>query len=189
MPTAILSVPLNLFGAVIGANRLLVLVAALALSGGVYAFLRYSPVGRAMRAIAVSPRTAPLVGIDVARYSALAFAAGGALAAVAGILLSSFVGINPTIGAAFTMKALIVVVMGGIGHVLGGLVAGLMLGLAETLAALLLDPGLITVINFAIFSIVLLWRPQGLFGAAPAPARKARCASPSRRSRSRPCSR
>ena len=64
------------------------------------------------------------------------------------------------------MKALIVVVMGGIGHVLGGLVAGLMLGLAETLAALLLDPGLITVINFAIFSIVLLWRPQGLLGAA-----------------------
>ena len=62
------------------------------------------------------------------------------------------------------MKALIVVVMGGIGHVLGGLVAGLVLGLAETMAALLLDPGLITVINFAIFSIVLLWRPQGLFG-------------------------
>ena len=106
----------------------------------------------------------PLVGIDVARYSAIAFAAGGALAAIAGILLSSFVGINPTIGAAFTMKALIVVVMGGIGHVLGGLVAGLVLGLAETMAALLLDPGLITVINFAIFSIVLLWRPQGLFG-------------------------
>jgi branched-chain amino acid transport system permease protein len=119
-----------------------------------------------MRAIAVSPHTAPLVGIDVARYSALAFATGGALAAVAGILLSSFVGINPTIGAAFTMKALIVVVMGGIGHVLGGLVAGIVLGLAETLAALLLDPGLITVINFAIFSIVLLWRPQGLFGAS-----------------------
>jgi branched-chain amino acid transport system permease protein len=64
------------------------------------------------------------------------------------------------------MKALIVVVMGGIGHVLGGLVAGLILGLAETLAALLLDPGLITVINFAIFSIVLLWRPQGLFNAS-----------------------
>ena len=64
------------------------------------------------------------------------------------------------------MKALIVVVMGGIGHVLGGLVAGLVLGLAETMAALLLDPGLITVINFAIFSIVLLWRPQGLFGGS-----------------------
>jgi branched-chain amino acid transport system permease protein len=161
-----LAVPVNIFGAVIGANRLVVLIAALLLSVAVYAFLLYSSVGRAMRAIAVSPRTAPLVGIDVARYSAIAFAAGGALAAIAGILLSSFVGINPTIGAAFTMKALIVVVMGGIGHVLGGLVAGLILGLAETLAALLLDPGLITVINFAIFSIVLLWRPQGLFNAS-----------------------
>ena len=161
-----LAVPVNLFGAVIGANRLMVLVAALALAGAVYAFLRYSITGRAMRAIAVSPQSAPLVGIDVARTSAIAFAAGGALAAIAGILLSSFVGVNPTIGAAFTMKALIVVVMGGIGHVLGGLVAGLVLGLAETLAALVLDPGLVTVINFAIFSVILLWRPQGLFGNA-----------------------
>jgi branched-subunit amino acid ABC-type transport system permease component len=159
-----LAVPVNIFGAVIGANRLVVLIAAILLSAGVFAFLRYSTAGRAMRAIAASPRTAPLVGIDVAHYSALAFATGGALAAVAGMLLSSFVGINPTIGAAFTMKALIVIVMGGIGHVLGGLVAGLILGLAETLAALLLDPGLITIINFAIFSVVLLWRPQGLFG-------------------------
>src|SRR5262249_20602508 len=92
----------------------------------------------------------------------------------AGILLSSFIGINPTIGAAFTMKALIVVVMGGIGHVLGGLLAGIVLGLAETLAAILLDPGLITVINFAIFSIVLLWRPQGLFGAGSGEARPRR---------------
>jgi len=91
------------------------------------------------------------------------------LAAVAGVLLSTFIGINPTIGAAFTMKALIVVVMGGIGHVLGGLVAGLLLGMAETLAAFLIDPGLITVINFAIFSLVLLWRPQGLFGRNGAP--------------------
>src|SRR5262245_43664170 len=116
-----LAVPVNVFGAVIAANRLVVIVAALLLSAAVYAFLRYSAVGRAMRAIAVSPNTAPLVGIDVARYSALAFATGGALAAVAGILLSSFVGINPSIGGIYIMKALIVVVMGGIGHVLGGL--------------------------------------------------------------------
>jgi len=161
-----LSVPINIFGAVITANRLVVLIAALAFSVAVYLFLGYSTAGRAMRAIAVGPRTAPLVGIDVERYSALAFATGGALAAVAGMLVSSFWPMNPTIGAAFTMKALIVIVMGGIGHVLGGLVAGIILGLAETLAALLLDPGLITVINFAIFSVVLLWRPEGLFGRA-----------------------
>ncbi|MBX9588750.1 MAG: ABC transporter permease [Hyphomonadaceae bacterium] len=161
-----LSIPVHIFGTVMVANRLIVLIAALALSAGVFAFLRYSTAGRAMRAIAASPHTAPLVGIDVKHYSALAFATGGALAAVAGILLSSFVGINPTIGAAFTVKALIVIVMGGIGHVMGGLIAALILGLAETLAALLLDPGLVTVINFVIFSIVLLWRPQGLFGGS-----------------------
>lgn len=158
-----LSVPVHIFGTVMVANRLIVLIAALVLSAAVFAFLRYSSAGRAMRAIAASPHTAPLVGIDVKHYSALAFATGGALAAVAGILLSSFVGINPTIGAAFTVKALIVIVMGGIGHVMGGLIAALILGLAETMAALLLDPGLVTIINFAIFSIVLLWRPQGLF--------------------------
>ncbi len=158
-----LAVPVNVLGVVMSANRLLVLVAALILSAAIFAGLKYTSSGRAMRAIAANPHTAPLVGINVVRYSAGAFALGGALAAVAGVLLSTFIGINPTIGAAFTMKALIVVVMGGIGHVLGGLVAGLVLGMAETLAALLLDPGLITVINFAIFSLVLLWRPQGLF--------------------------
>jgi branched-chain amino acid transport system permease protein len=165
-----LSIPVHLFGTVMAANRLIVLLAALVLSAAVFAFLRYSTAGRAMRAIAASQHTAPLVGIDVVHYSALAFATGGALAAVAGILLSSFIGINPTIGAAFTVKALIVIVMGGIGHVMGGLIAALMLGMAETLAALLLDPGLITIINFAIFSIVLLWRPQGLFGGSARPA-------------------
>ncbi len=159
-----LALPISFYGAVISANRLVALLAALILAAAVYFFLRYSMIGRALRSIASNPNAAPLVGVDVERYSAIAFAAGGALAAVAGILLSSFVGVNPTMGVAFTMKALIVVVMGGIGHVLGGLVAGLVLGLAETLAALLLDPGLITVINFAIFSVVLLWRPQGLFG-------------------------
>jgi branched-chain amino acid transport system permease protein len=144
-----------------------VLLAALLLSAAVFAFMRYSPMGRAMRAIAVSPRTAPLVGIDVARYSAIAFAAGGALAAIAGILLSSFVGINPTMGAAYTLNALIVIVMGGIGNVAGGLVAALILGMAQTLAAQLGQSSLGTIITFAIFSIVLLWRPQGLFGGSP----------------------
>ena len=163
-----LATPVNVLGIVMSANRLLVLVAALLLSGAIFALLQLTAVGRALRALAASPHTAPLVGIDVARYSAGAFALGGALAAIAGVLLSTFIGINPTIGAAFTMKALIVVVMGGIGHVLGGLVAGLVLGMAETMAALLIDPGLITVINFAIFSIVLLWRPQGLFARDPA---------------------
>jgi branched-chain amino acid transport system permease protein len=162
-PYSYLSVPVYLFGSVITANRLIVIIAAFVLSAGTFAFLRYTTAGRALRAIAAGPHTAPLVGIDVVRYSAFAFALGGALAAVAGILLSSFIGINPTVGAAFTVKALIVVVMGGIGHVIGGLIAAFILGLAETGAVLFIDPGLTTIISFVIFSVVLLWRPQGLF--------------------------
>jgi branched-subunit amino acid ABC-type transport system permease component len=160
-----LSEPVFIFGAVITGNRLLALGAAIILALGVYAALRYSRTGRALRSLASNPAASPLVGIDVVRYSAIAFASGGALAAVAGILLSSFIGINPTIGAIYTIKALIVVTMGGIGHVLGGLVAGFLLGMAETFGAMLLDPGLITAIGFALFAAVLLWRPQGLFGA------------------------
>ncbi len=162
-PYSYLSVPVYLFGSVITANRLIVIIAAIVLSAGTFAFLRYTTAGRALRAIAAGPHTAPLVGIDVVRYSAFAFALGGALAAIAGILLSSFIGINPTVGAAFTVKALIVVVMGGIGHIIGGLIAAFILGLAETGAVLFIDPGLTTIISFAIFSAVLLWRPQGLF--------------------------
>jgi branched-subunit amino acid ABC-type transport system permease component len=159
-----LSTPVNIVGVAMTANRVLTLVAALVLAIGVYLALRYSKTGRALRSIASNPNASPLVGIDVKRYSAIAFAAGGALAAVAGVLLSTFVAVNPTLGGAYTIKALIVVTMGGIGHVLGGLIAAFMLGLAETFGALLLSPGLITAINFALFSIVLLWKPQGLFG-------------------------
>jgi branched-chain amino acid transport system permease protein len=155
---------LDIFGSRIQYTRLIVVVAAIVLSAAVFAFLRHTTAGRALRAIAVSAHTAPLVGIDVARYSALAFAAGGALAAIAGILLSSFIGVSPTMGAPYTLYALIVIVMGGIGNVAGGLVAALILGMAQTLAAQLGQSSFVTIITFAIFSLVLLWRPQGLFG-------------------------
>jgi branched-subunit amino acid ABC-type transport system permease component len=156
----------DIFGTPIQKNRLIVVIAALVLSAAVFAFLRYSIPGRAMRAIASSPHTAPLVGIDVRKYSAVAFATGAALAAVAGMLLSSFQGVNPTMGAAYTLNALIVIVMGGIGNVAGGLVAALLLGFTLTLADMLGQSALGTVIVFAVFAAVLLWRPQGLFGTA-----------------------
>ena len=153
-------------GSTITGNRVVALVAAVGLAVGVYVALQRSKTGRALRSLASNPASAPLVGIDVVHYSAIAFAAGGALAAIAGILLSTFIGINPTIGGIYTIKALIVVTMGGIGNVLGGLLAGFMLGMAETFGAMLLDPGLITAISFALFGAVLLWRPQGLLGGS-----------------------
>ena len=155
----------TIFGTVVEEKRLIVVIAALVLSVAVFAFLRYSAPGRAMRAISSSPHTAPLVGIDVRKYSAIAFAAGASLAAVAGILLSSFRTVNPTMGAEYTLNALIVIVMGGIGNVAGGLAAALILGLTQTLANMLGQSALGTVIVFAAFAAVLLWRPHGLFGS------------------------
>jgi branched-chain amino acid transport system permease protein len=156
----------QILGTWIQVNRRDVVIAALVLSGAVFAFLRYSMPGRAMRAIASSPHTAPLVGIDVRKYSAIAFASGAGLAAVAGILLSSFRDVFPSMGAPYTLNALIVIVMGGIGNVAGGLIAALILGFTQALADALGQSALGTIIVFTIFAAVLLWRPQGLFGSA-----------------------
>ena len=114
--------------------------------------------------MAVDPVSAQLVAIDVRRASAFAFALGGALVAAAGVLVSMFLTFNASIGVGFTMKALIVVIMGGVGNMLGALVAGLLLGIGETAVARLLDPGLTLAATYALFLVVLLIRPTGLFG-------------------------
>ena len=95
------------------------------------------------------------------KASAFAFALGGALAAAGGVLIAMFTTFTATMGVVFTMKALIVVIMGGVGNIAGALVAGLMLGLAETAVARLVDPGLTIAVTYALFLIVLLWRPTG----------------------------
>jgi branched-chain amino acid transport system permease protein len=120
--------------------------------------------GTAIRAVAVDPVTAQLVGINVAVATAFAFALGGALVAAAGVLVSMFITFNAVMGVVFTLKALIIVIMGGVGNLLGALSAGLILGLAEALVAAAIDPGLTIAVNFLLFLIVLLIRPTGLFG-------------------------
>ncbi|MYZ47786.1 branched-chain amino acid ABC transporter permease [Propylenella binzhouense] len=159
-----LAEPVTVLGSVTAANRLLALAGALVTAAAAYLVLRFTRTGRALRAIASNAASAPLVGIDVERLSGWAFAAGGLLAGVAGVLVSSFININPAIGTEYTMKALIVVTMGGIGNVLGGLLAGLALGFAETMGAAFIDPGLVTAIAFALFILVLVLRPEGLLG-------------------------
>lgn len=96
--------------------------------------------------------------------SALAFAGGGALVAAAGTLVSTFLAFNPSIGIDFTVKALVVVVMGGIGNMAGSLIAGILLGVAEALCSYYVDSGLTLAVAYALFLIVLVVRPRGLFG-------------------------
>ncbi len=153
-------------GSTFGLNRIVAFFAAVIISAALYIWLYKSRAGIAVRAVAVSPTSSGLVGINVSRISALAFALGGALTAVGGALISTFLTLDASIGVLFTMKALIIVIMGGVGDVRGVIVAALILGLAETAVATLIDPGLTLAAAYLMFILVLLFRPQGLFGRA-----------------------
>ncbi len=159
-----LSVPVYILGTTLAANRILALLFALVIGGVLYLLLTRTRYGTALRAIAVNPVAAQLSGIDIASASALAFAAGGAIVGAGGVLVSMFLTFSAASGVVFTMKALIVVIMGGVGNMMGALVAGLLLGIAETAVARLVDPGLTIAVTYALFLAALLWRPTGLFG-------------------------
>ena len=159
-----LSIPVNVLGSNVALNRLIALAFAVIIGSALYLALMRTRHGTAIRAVAVDPVAAQLVAIDVRKVSAFAFALGGALAAAGGVLIAMFTTFTATMGVVFTMKALIVVIMGGVGNIAGALLAGLMLGPAETAVARLVDPGLTIAVTYALFLIVLLWRPTGLFG-------------------------
>jgi branched-chain amino acid transport system permease protein len=161
-----LSIPLNILGSTVAINRLIAFAFAILIGGLIYLALTRTRRGTALRAVAVDPVAARLVAIDINRASAFAFALGGALVAAGGVLVSMFLTFNAAMGVVFTMKALIVVIMGGVGNLLGVLAAGLLLGLAETAVARLVDPGLTLAVTYALFLTVLLVRPTGLFGRA-----------------------
>ena len=160
-----LSIPLTIFGSTVPLNRLLALLCAACIALAVYLVLTRTRAGIAIRAVGVNPLSAELSGIDVRAVAAFAFALGGAIVASGGVLVSMFLTFNAAMGVVFTMKALIIIIMGGVGNIIGALVAGLLLGLAETAVARLIDPGLTLAVTFAIFLVVLLVRPTGLFGS------------------------
>src|SRR5688572_18227768 len=162
-----LNVPVALFGTNYSLNRIVAFIAAVAIAGVLWLFLYRTRYGTAIRAVAADPVSAALVAINVPRAAAFAFALGGAITAVAGALLSSTLPFNPSMGVVFTMKALIIVIMGGVGDIRGAIVAALLLGLAETTVTTLVDPGLTIAATYALFILVLLLRPEGIFGRRP----------------------
>jgi branched-chain amino acid transport system permease protein len=156
--------PVHIFGFTFAANRVLAFAMACVFAAVIWIVLNRTRFGAALRALAIDPVGAELVGIDVRGFSALAFAAGGGLVAAAGTLVSTFLSFNPSIGIDFTVKALVVVIMGGIGNISGSLIAGLLLGVAEALCSYYVDSGLTLAVAYALFLIVLVVRPRGLFG-------------------------
>ncbi|MDO5622107.1 MAG: branched-chain amino acid ABC transporter permease [Paracoccus sp. (in: a-proteobacteria)] len=155
-------------GVTIAANRLVAFALAVLVGGTLFLLLTRTRWGTTIRAIAVAPDAAPLVGIDVQRTARFAFALGTAMAAAGGVMISMYQTFNASMGVVFTMKALVIVIMGGLGNLMGALAAGLLLGIIEVLVATYLDPGLTLAATYLIFLIVLLWKPTGLFGKAVA---------------------
>ncbi len=130
-----------------------------------WAILRVTDIGKAIRAVAREKLGAQLVGIDVAHVYAITFGLGTACVAIAACLLIPTYYVNPTVGEAFVLIAFTIVVLGGMGSVPGALVGGLLIGVVESLSGLFLGESLGQIGIFLIFIVVLLVRPTGLFGA------------------------
>jgi len=142
------------------ASMAIALVVLLAL----HMFLRRTYTGKAIRATVQDWEAASSMGIDVHRVYLLSFVLGAALAGVAGCLVSVGYSIEPSMGLHWTLKALIVMVLGGLGSIMGTFVGGLILGVTESLTSQFLGGTYREVVGLVIFILVLILRPQGLFG-------------------------
>jgi branched-chain amino acid transport system permease protein len=135
-----------------------------AITALLYWFLLKTDTGQAIRATAQDRDAAQLMGINVKRMALLAFGIGAALAGTAGALISPTYYIFPQVGGAFTLKAFVIVVLGGMGSVLGATLGGVIIGVTESLAAVYISAGMKELFVYVLFLIVLLFRPAGLLG-------------------------
>jgi branched-chain amino acid transport system permease protein len=144
--------------------RLIVFAVAILLTVGLALFTNRTRLGAAIKATSFDVDAARLVGIDIDHIYAVTFAIGAAMAGAAGSLIAVNLAFSPVLGDSFTMKAFVVVVLGGLGSIPGALAAGMILGIVENLSSVLMDPGYRDVISFGLLLAVLVLSPRGLFG-------------------------
>lgn len=162
--TSYSSASFDLGGLSVSYPLLLSFLVTVAVTVALYLFLLRTDTGQAIRATAQDRLAAQLMGIDVRRMSVLAFGLGAALAGVAGALVAPTYYIYPQVGAAFTLKAFVIVVLGGMGSVVGATLAGVLIGVTESLAAVYVASGLKELVVYVLFLVLLLVKPSGLLG-------------------------
>jgi branched-chain amino acid transport system permease protein len=150
----------------IGATHLISFGVAVVVAVGLFLFLQRTPLGRAIRGTAEDWEAATYMGIDIDRAQRIAFGLGIALTAVGGIALSSFQPLDPFVGLDFIVIMFAAVVLGGLGSVGGAFAGGLIIGIVEAVSQVWTAAALSMVWVFGIFVLILLVRPQGLFGKA-----------------------
>ena len=158
-----LNTPVSILGNRYGANRLLALGVAVGVSLILYAFIKRTRLGKAIRAAAEAPDVASTLGVNKRRVMAISFGLGAALAGLAGVLYSMMFQLSPTTGIELTIVAIVVVVFGGLGSIPGSLVGGFALGLVISFVNFI-DPSLSIVAFYLIFILVLLFKPSGIMG-------------------------
>ena len=163
--TAYTLTTVNIGPAMIALPKLVAFVGALLVSALLLAVMRFTFLGRAIRAVAKEKQGARLMGIDVDHVYAMSFGIGAACLGAAACLLLPAYYVNPMVGSGFVLVAFTIVVLGGMGSFIGALLGGLLIGVVESVGGLYLGESLGQVGIFAIFIAVLLFRPQGLFGA------------------------
>jgi len=150
----------------IGAPYLYAFIAAVVLATALWLFLERSWAGRAIRAVAQDPMASTLVGVDTRRTYAMAFGLGVALTAFGGAVILPYITVSPTVGGQFVVLMFTVVVLGGLGSVAGALAGGIVVGIVQSLSALVFPIQLQNLCLFVIFIAVLALRPQGLIKGA-----------------------
>jgi branched-chain amino acid transport system permease protein len=157
---------LRIGGAVISKERLMTLAVCAILVAGLYFFVHMTKMGRAMRAVEQDPDAASSVGVSIDRTYAICMAVGAALAGAAGALIGMLTVISPSMGGVALFKAFMIIVIGGLGSVVGAIFGGIILGLVESFATTLIAPEIASMIAFGLIILLLILKPEGLFGRA-----------------------
>ena len=160
--------PLRPFGIAVPVPLALAFAFAALVTAGLWLFLAKTDTGRAVRATSQNAEAAALMGINVERVAMITFGLGTALAANAGALLVPSLYLYPTVGEILIVKCFVIVVLGGLGSIPGAIAGGVLLGVVESLGAVYVSVAYKDGIGFVIFLLILLFRPQGLFGTARA---------------------
>jgi branched-chain amino acid transport system permease protein len=149
---------------IVDASKVYAATAALAVAAALFAFFRFTLIGKAIRACADNYHGALVVGLNVKHLYALTFGIGAACVGAAGAMLVPIIDVTPAIGPAFTLLAFVIVITGGLGSMPGALLGGVLIGVTEALGGVLFVPSAKSMLAFAILVIVLLFRPQGIMG-------------------------